>query len=86
VAFVVWLGVVLEAMSLMKNLYAIQWKSTANGSRGTGTRFFAKQDAERLAAELNANYPEIEHEAVIPAPPAAEPAEVNPPNLLAFEQ
>ncbi len=58
----------------MKKVYAIQWKSTVNGSRGTGTRFFGKQEAERLAAELNAEYPDIEHEAVIPAPRAAEPA------------
>ena len=56
--------------------HAIHWKSTVSGSIGTGTKLFAKGEAERLAAELNEKYPEIDHEAVIPAPPSAEPAVV----------
>ena len=54
--------------------YAIQWKSSVSGSTGTGTKRFEKEDAERLATELNEGYPEIDHEAVIPAPAPAEPA------------
>ncbi|HWX19699.1 MAG TPA: hypothetical protein VN578_07315 [Candidatus Binatia bacterium] len=53
--------------------YAIRWKSIVTGGIGTGTKRFEKEEAERLATELNENYPEIDHEAVIPAPPVAEP-------------
>jgi hypothetical protein len=52
--------------------YAIHWKSTLNGITGTGTKLFEKEEAERLMAELNERYPEIDHEAIIPAAPAAE--------------
>ena len=47
--------------------YAIHWKSSITGGVGTGTKRFEKAEAELLAAELNTNYPEIAHEAVIPA-------------------
>jgi hypothetical protein len=52
--------------------YAIRWKSRVTGIVGTGTKRFDKEDAERLVTELNENYPDIEHEAVIPATTAAE--------------
>jgi hypothetical protein len=55
--------------------HAIRWKSTMTGGTGTGTKLFEQQEAERLANELNGDYPDIDHEAVIPAPPGAEPAE-----------
>jgi hypothetical protein len=58
--------------------YAIHWKSIVNGNIGTGTKRFEKEEAERLAIELNENYPEINHEAVIPALPASEPAATEP--------
>jgi len=54
--------------------HAIHWKSIVTGTIGTGTKRFEKEEAERLAIELNENYPEIVHEAVIPAPAAAKPA------------
>jgi hypothetical protein len=54
--------------------HAIHWKSIVTGTIGTGTKRFEKDEAERLATELNENYPEIVHEAVIPVPAAAEPA------------
>jgi hypothetical protein len=57
--------------SYMK-MYAIHWKSSVTGTAGTGTKRFEKDDAERLATELNADYPDIDHEAVIPAPIEAE--------------
>ena len=53
--------------------HAIHWKSSINGRIGTGTKRFEKEEAERLATELNESYPEIDHEAVIPALAAAEP-------------
>jgi hypothetical protein len=59
--------------------HAIHWKSSVTGTIGTGTRRFEKEDAERLATELNESYPEIDHEAVIPVPAAAEPAAAEPP-------
>ena len=62
--------------------YAIHWKSTVTGNMGTGTKLFEKDEAERLAAELNENYPDIDHEVVIPAP--APPAS-SPPSLAAAE-
>jgi len=58
--------------------YAIHWKSSVTGSVGTGTKRFEKDEAEHLASELNESYPEIAHEAVIPAPKAAEPAAADP--------
>ena len=56
--------------------HAIHWESTVSGSIGTGTKLFGKEEAERLARELNEKYPDIDHEAVIPVPRSAEPAVV----------
>ena len=58
--------------------HAIQWKSSVSGSVGTGTKRFEKEDAERLATELNKDYPDIVHEAVIPVPAAVESAVAEP--------
>ena len=54
--------------------HAIHWKSSVTGTIGTGRKLFEKEDAERLATELNEDYPDIDHDAVIPVPPSAEPA------------
>jgi len=59
--------------------HAIRWKSSVTGRIGTGTKLFEKEAAKRLATELDGSYPEIDHEAVIPVPPAAEPAAAKPP-------
>ena len=48
----------------MKTNYIIQWKSKINGRAGRGTRKFDREEAERLAAELNQEYPQILHEVV----------------------
>jgi hypothetical protein len=48
----------------MNNSYVIQWKSKSNGRAGRGTKHFEKDEANRLAEELNHEYPEIEHTAV----------------------
>ena len=58
------------------NKYAIRWTSPVSGTVGTGTKRFKQPEAERLAAELNRDYPEIKHEAVLFVPPPAEPAAV----------
>jgi len=58
--------------------HAIHWKSTVTGAIGTGTKRFEKEAADRLATELNLTYPDIIHEAVVPVPPAAQPAPVEP--------
>ena len=42
----------------------IQWKSKVNGRAGQGTKMFEREEAKRLAEELNREYPQIEHEAV----------------------
>lgn len=45
--------------------YMITWKHrTDYGSRGCGTKRLSKEEAERLAAELNQDYPHIEHRAI----------------------
>ena len=54
--------------------HAIHWKSSVTGGIGTGTKRFEKEEAERLATELNEKYPDIDHDAVIPVPSSAEPA------------
>ena len=44
--------------------HTIHWKSRATGMMGTGTILFEKEEAERLAQELNRDYPGIHHEAI----------------------
>ena len=48
----------------MSKTYLIQWKSSVNGRVGKGTKFFDREEAERLARELNQEYPEIAHEVI----------------------
>ena len=62
--------------------YAIHWKCSETGRIGTGTMRFDKEEAERLAVELNEKFPNIDHEAVIPAPSSPEPAAVEPVQTL----
>jgi hypothetical protein len=57
----------------MSSKYVIKWKSNVNGRAGRGTKEFEREEAERLVEELNAEYPDIEHEA-IPAPPSTRPS------------
>ncbi|MDB6021093.1 MAG: hypothetical protein JWQ04_950 [Pedosphaera sp.] len=45
----------------MNKTYVIHWKSRSNGRMGTGTTRFGRDEADRLAKELNHDYPEIEH-------------------------
>jgi hypothetical protein len=48
----------------MNKTFVIQWKSKVNGRAGRGTKTFERGEAERLAEELNREYPQIEHEIV----------------------
>ena len=50
--------------------HTIHWRSQSNGTMGAGTRLLEKEEAERLAAELNRAYPGIHHEAVLALPAA----------------
>ncbi len=54
--------------------HVIHWKSTTNGSIGTGTKLFEKDEAEHLATELNESYPDIVHEAICSVLPVVEAA------------
>lgn len=62
--------------------YVIQWKSSATGAIGTGTKRFEKEEADHLAKELNEDYPDINHKAVVPVvsaiTPTAQPAAFKP--------
>jgi hypothetical protein len=46
----------------MSSKYVIKWRSKVNGRAGKGTKEFEREDAERLVAELNDEYPDIEHD------------------------
>ncbi len=48
----------------MSKTYLIRWKSKVNGRAGRGSKLFERDEAERLVAELNQEYPEIEHELI----------------------
>jgi len=58
----------------MSSTYVIRWKSKINGRAGRGTKSFERTEAERLAEELNREYPQIEHEAVKMTPQMADQA------------
>ena len=64
----------------MNKIYAIQWKSKVNGRAGRGTKLFEREEAERLAEELNHEHPQIEHEVVQAQPEGAEASQ--PPAVL----
>jgi predicted lysophospholipase L1 biosynthesis ABC-type transport system permease subunit len=48
----------------MNKKYIIHWRSHLNGRAGKGTKTFTLEEAEALVAELNQEYPAIEHLAV----------------------
>jgi hypothetical protein len=49
---------------MSRTSYIIEWKSLVNGRAGRGTKHFEREEADRLARELNREYPQIHHEAV----------------------
>ena len=51
-------------MTNAMKMYVIHWKSKASGRSGRGTKLLDKDEAERLVAELNREYPGIHHEAI----------------------
>ena len=52
--------------------HAIRWTSRTSGRKGTGTNRLSRDEAEKLAAELNQEYPDIEHVVVLVGPSPAE--------------
>jgi hypothetical protein len=61
--------------------HTIHWKSRVSGRQGAGTRLLDKDEAERLAEQLNREYPGIIHKAVvvmaaISPQPIAQPASI----------
>lgn len=58
----------------MRKSYVIQWKSKVNGRTGRGRNLFELEEAERLAEELNREYPAIDHEVVDTSGPGEPPA------------
>jgi hypothetical protein len=61
--------------SCMKT-HVIHWTSAVSGRVGTGTKLFQQAEAEKLATELNLEYPAINHEAVLFVPRPVEPEAV----------
>lgn len=44
--------------------YVISWRSRIGPAAGEGKKYLAREEAERLAEELNREYPGFIHEAV----------------------
>ena len=71
----------------MSEKYVIKWTSKVNGQVGQGTKLFTREEAQRLANELNTEYPDIGHLAVpadssrerAPAPAEASDTETDVP-------
>jgi hypothetical protein len=59
----------------MSKSYGIEWKSHLNGRSGRGTKVFELEDAQRLADELNREFPGIHHQPVEIAPVRDKPPE-----------
>jgi len=49
-----------------QKVYVIQWKCMISGKHGTGTIRLGQEEANRLAAELNRDAPDLRYEAVCP--------------------
>jgi len=62
----------------MKKTYVISWRSRIGPAAGQGKRRFARDEAQRLAEELNREYPGFIHEAVdtLEVEPEAESPEI----------
>jgi hypothetical protein len=56
----------------MSAKYVIRWKSKVNGRAGRGTKEFSREEGQRLVGELNEEYPDIQHELIVPPPPQPE--------------
>jgi len=70
---------------MVSRAYIIRWKSKVNGRAGRGTKAFTYEEAERLASQLNEEYPDIEHD-VIPALAPQRQAAKQPPEPDAGER
>ena len=48
----------------MKKTYVISWRSRSGPAIGQGKKLLDREEAERLADELNQEYPDFMHEAI----------------------
>ena len=48
----------------MKKSYVISWRSRSGPAIGQGKKLLDREEAERLAEELNQEYPDFVHEAI----------------------
>jgi hypothetical protein len=55
----------------MEKTYVIGWKSKSEPRWGQGKKFFTREEALALAAEMNRDYPAFIHEALDLAPAGA---------------
>ena len=58
--------------------HVIYWKSRVTGIIRTGAKLFEKKEAEHLAEELNEDFPDSDHKAVLHTPVPVEPAVSGP--------
>ena len=59
----------------MEKTYIISWKRRSHAAFGRSKAVFTREEAERLAEELNRDYPDIVHEPVNLHPTPSAPAE-----------
>lgn len=59
----------------MSKTYVISWRSRSGPAIGQGKKLMEQAEAERLAKELNEDYPEFMHEAVNTGAESCEAAE-----------
>jgi hypothetical protein len=48
----------------MDKTFVIRWESIQGGRCGHGKKFFTREEAEALAAQLDAEHPDFHHEAL----------------------
>ena len=53
-----------ETWAYMKKTYVISWRSRSGPAIGQGKKLLERDEAERLAEELNQEYPDFVHEAI----------------------
>jgi len=59
------LSCVWDKVCHMSKSYVISWKARLGPATGRGKKVMDREEAERLAEELNVDYPEFIHEAVL---------------------
>ena len=63
----------------MEKTYVVAWRSRSSASFGQSKKLYKREEAERLAEELNQTHPNFIHEALnLPPAAPAGPAEIIP--------